>query len=387
MDKFIDSIGFYQTNTRKYHEKIAACLDPHTQYLHWNLHESSYSLHDWMAEPEEHLDQLYMERAIELRNKYDYIILMLSGGVDSQNILKVFLNNNIKIDKVISWITTGTKNYKTNPSNVEIFKNTIPFLNNLKKKFTLPDYSIIDLKNIWPKMHDMSWMLRTSSGYVDPDQMCKSFFDEIDVIKKELDKGKKVAWIRGISKPYVDFYDSRWFVQFNDASAMGVHFPSFCGHVEKHFFNEWFYWGESCAKLICKQAHIIKKYFENNFRVQDFKNIHDLLKSLAAKTNSNINYFNNYYNRFINPLIYDLQTKKNIEIRENFESFTLQKVSNMNIEPKATVFFENYKTLADLWFTQGEKINRLLDKKYIINQGHFLNDGIINGWSKKYFIN
>jgi len=42
------------------------------------------------------LDQLYRERALMLREEYDYLILCFSGGIDSYNILQVFLENNIK---------------------------------------------------------------------------------------------------------------------------------------------------------------------------------------------------------------------------------------------------------------------------------------------------
>lgn len=392
MDNFIDSIGYYQIGDKKFHEKIDACLNSninelHCNELHWYLHETSYSKYNWKIEPTENLDELYKNRAMELRNKYDYIILMLSGGIDSQNILDVFLRNNIKIDKIMSWIDTGTKNYKHNPANIEIFKNTIPFLQNLKKQFELPDYSFIDLKDIWPKMNDMKWMEHTSAGYVNVHRGFSQFFDEIDIIKKQIDKGKKIAWIRGMAKPYVDFNDAKWFVRFNDASSMGVHFPSFCKHIEKKFYNEWFYWGESCAPLICKQAHTIKKYFEKNFEIQNFKNIYDLLTQVALENKVNYTFFNNNYNGHINPLIYKNFTQQYI-MKNKPKYFTLGKSGNINIELKCNVFFENHnKNLADAWFKEGERLNQLLDKKFIKNGGHFIHDGMINGWSKKYFLN
>ena len=50
------------------------------------------------------LTYLYAERARQLRDKYDYLVLHYSGGSDSHNILHTFLTNNIKLDEVtIRW--------------------------------------------------------------------------------------------------------------------------------------------------------------------------------------------------------------------------------------------------------------------------------------------
>lgn len=61
-----------------------------------------YQSVDWDTEPTKTLDQLYCDRARQLREKYDYLILMFSGGSDSMNILDTFLNNNIRIDEIVT---------------------------------------------------------------------------------------------------------------------------------------------------------------------------------------------------------------------------------------------------------------------------------------------
>jgi hypothetical protein len=43
------------------------------------------------------LTTLYKERAEQLRDNYDYLVLHYSGGSDSHNILHTFLSNNIKL--------------------------------------------------------------------------------------------------------------------------------------------------------------------------------------------------------------------------------------------------------------------------------------------------
>lgn len=50
------------------------------------------------------LPSLYKDRAQQLRDKYDYLILYYSGGADSHNILRTFIDNNIKLDEVcVKW--------------------------------------------------------------------------------------------------------------------------------------------------------------------------------------------------------------------------------------------------------------------------------------------
>jgi hypothetical protein len=50
------------------------------------------------------LTTLYKERAQQLRDKYDHLVLHYSGGADSHNILHTFLTNNIKLDEIcVKW--------------------------------------------------------------------------------------------------------------------------------------------------------------------------------------------------------------------------------------------------------------------------------------------
>jgi len=49
------------------------------------------------------LTSLYRERALQLREKYDHLVLHYSGGSDSHNILHTFLSNGIKLDEVNVW--------------------------------------------------------------------------------------------------------------------------------------------------------------------------------------------------------------------------------------------------------------------------------------------
>src|SRR5262245_7733265 len=60
-------------------------------------------LGDCTVEPEPSLADLYRARALRLRDQYDYLILMYSGGADATQVLMTFLNNGIHLDEVCTF--------------------------------------------------------------------------------------------------------------------------------------------------------------------------------------------------------------------------------------------------------------------------------------------
>jgi len=55
---------------------------------------------EWKTEPPESIPELRRQRALQIREKYDNVILMLSGGTDSTPILRTFVENNIPLDQI-----------------------------------------------------------------------------------------------------------------------------------------------------------------------------------------------------------------------------------------------------------------------------------------------
>lgn len=64
------------------------------------FNEEVFDKIDWTIEPSFSLKELYTQRAQQLRDDYDYLILSYSGGSDSHEILGTFLENNIFIDEI-----------------------------------------------------------------------------------------------------------------------------------------------------------------------------------------------------------------------------------------------------------------------------------------------
>lgn len=63
--------------------------------------DSIYDQYDWTKEPEQSLDELMTAYALSLREQYDRLILLWSGGTDSQTIYNIFRRSKIRIDEIL----------------------------------------------------------------------------------------------------------------------------------------------------------------------------------------------------------------------------------------------------------------------------------------------
>jgi hypothetical protein len=96
--------GAYLVGGVPYANKLEACLAlnriPGDHHVHWDYHEHVYDHQPWTHEPPVSIEELYRQRALQLREQYDHLVLFYSGGADSHTILQTFIKNNIKIDEV-----------------------------------------------------------------------------------------------------------------------------------------------------------------------------------------------------------------------------------------------------------------------------------------------
>ena len=89
--------------------------------------DSFYS-YSWDKEPTESWEELLLERALTLREKYKYLKLWFSGGGDSTTVLNTFLRNNIYIDEIIVY------RFAINDNLLKFEKNMSKLLTDKKKK-------------------------------------------------------------------------------------------------------------------------------------------------------------------------------------------------------------------------------------------------------------
>ena len=264
-----DKLGFYTIGTDKYYIKPQALIAATrlNQFPEWNFNRNVFDQYNWSIEPEVSIKELYRIRAQQLRDKYDYIRLEVSGGGDSATAAFSFILNKIHLDEVVfRYPKTGEKNVTDDPFNTKP-ENTLsewkyaaqPLLkwisdNAPRTKITIHDYSV-DMLN---SNHDESWVYKTKD-YFQPGHAFKHTVDAVDSHKTTLDQGKSVCMLWGVDKPKVCIKDKKWYLYFMDVQASAAN-PEV--GMWDNITNEYFYWTPDLPELLCKQAHTIRRWFD-----------------------------------------------------------------------------------------------------------------------------
>jgi hypothetical protein len=262
-------LGYYELNNQRYYIKPQALIEATrtNQFPEWHFNRPVFDHFDWSIEPEISLNELYRIRAQQLRDQYDYIRLEVSGGGDSSTAAFSFINNGIHLDEVVfRYPKTGEKNVTDDPFNTKP-ENTLsewkyaaqPLLkwiadNSPRTRITIHDYS----QDMLVANHDESWVFRTKD-YFQPGHAFKHTVDAVDSHKETLDQGKRVCMLWGVDKPKVCIKDKKWYLYFMDVQANNAN-PE-VGQWD-NITNEYFYWTPDLPELLCKQAHMIRKWFD-----------------------------------------------------------------------------------------------------------------------------
>ena len=140
--------GHYQVGGNNYLSKVRAILDSEKSHkeIKFILYDDTYTKLNWQQEPTQSLQDLYAQRAWELRNRYDYLVLHFSGGSDSLNILETFIRNNIRIEELfirgpLKKVDKNIHNNKAENNYAEVFFQSLPIAEYVKKYF-YPDLKI-----------------------------------------------------------------------------------------------------------------------------------------------------------------------------------------------------------------------------------------------------
>jgi hypothetical protein len=261
-------LGFYQIGETRYYSKVEALIAGTRTgiFPEWHFNRTVFDNYTWSQEPETDLQELYRLRAQQLRDRYDYIRLELSGGADGNTVLYSFLLNDIHLDEVVfRYPKTGEKNVSADPFNTKP-ENTLseweyaarPTLewiatHSPATKITIHDYST----DMLTSEHDESWVFLTRD-YFQPGHPFKHTVDAVVDHRRTLDTGQSVCMLWGIDKPKICIRDKKWYLYFMDIQANAAN-PDV-----KHYTNitnEYFFWSPDLPELVCKQAHTIKNWF------------------------------------------------------------------------------------------------------------------------------
>ena len=266
------TLGYYKVGDAIHTSKISALIDGTTKNIHpeWVFNNTVFDTVDWTVEPSESLSQLYFQRAKQIRETYDYVALMFSGGADSTNILNTFINNNLRIDEIIVSWPQGLKNtYKPNQDDFSwtnmlsewdfVIEPKLKWLATYHPeiKITVHDWVAPALQY---KIQD-DYMLSRSSNFT-PFASAKWDYNGTSWFGRVRDKVDKFVLVLGTDKPRICFQQNAYRLFFLDL-ACGSSGPQ----TTSDFFHdnlqvELFYWSPSCTKMLAKQAHELVKFFE-----------------------------------------------------------------------------------------------------------------------------
>jgi hypothetical protein len=275
-----DNYGYYIFKDQKYYSKydvITKAENP--EHVKWIYNDAFFNSFDWKKEPTESLTDLYAARAYKLREQYDYIILMYSGGSDSFNILDTFIQNDIKLDEVVHLINYEGSKSKDSFQNKEIFTVAKPKIDNLIKEKKISTISrIIDITKreidcfTSKTKFDFIHLINTHGS---PHLQAKTkLYKEVDEWKNMVSQGKKICFLWGSEKPKIKYVQGKWFFNFIDildgAISIADQLLGNDGPID-----EVFYWSPSVesAKIVIKQSHIIKNYLSVVENKECMKNI------------------------------------------------------------------------------------------------------------------
>ncbi len=235
-------------------------------YFHNNIWESF----DRTKLGKQNLTTLYSERARQLRDKYDYLVLHYSGGSDSHNVLHTFLTNNIKLDEIsIRWPKHWLDGKFYDVNNVDTSAKNAPSEFNYTIKPTL-EYLSKHHPNIKINIVDFTENLHilTNQDYIEKRILTiNSSRSAMSSIVQRLDANTdrkmasvskdNVGHIFGIEKPSLQYQDNNLYFYFSDVSFDTI-------SMERGMNAEPFYWTSELPELAMEQIYQAGLFFKNN---------------------------------------------------------------------------------------------------------------------------
>jgi hypothetical protein len=260
--------GHYQVGTQKFTNKIMAAITAtdQKQPMTWHFHDDIFS----KVKPVgvSNIKELYKQRALQLREKYDYLILNYSGGSDSWTVLNTFLENNIKLDHIfVKWPMKAMDKGFYTPNNVD--RSAFNFVS--EWDFTLKkDLEWLAQAHPEITIEIGDWLDNLDNSYFNDDLFSNavnySFMTNLlrchfgsDTERNMVDKGLKVGSIYGVDKPWVAIHGNKCFFYFMDGATTTCPVRQ-----ENPEGTEYFYWTPDMPQIAVEQAYKVYQWHKNN---------------------------------------------------------------------------------------------------------------------------
>lgn len=278
--------GQYLCNNKRYFNKLEAILESNISQKHveWDYHDSIFGQHNWSIEPTLELKELYKLRALQLRDAYDHLVLFYSGGVDSWNILKTFIDNDIRIDEIYMFGAfeaeekkISSLGYSRDPGYyTREIKQSLPLLKKLVANKNIKVNVFDWTTHILEAADNLDWIW-TAGVRFDPTCMVRSKFHKIFREHSELlHKGKKVGFVYGVDKPRLLRDDNSIYFAFLDVIMTTGTLPTNDILGEYWENDEYFYWSPNLPELAIKQSHCVVNWLSSQNKIELIKHVNNL---------------------------------------------------------------------------------------------------------------
>ena len=352
----LDKLGYYEVNGKKYLHKMEAFV----QAKSWNkvnyiFNDQYFEKYDWTKEPQPNLSlqDFYRIRAQQIRNEFDYVVLMYSGGPDSQNMVETFVDNQIPFDEMVCINSYDrTKMHYGTIHNADWIHNSKPSLDRWIKDFNLKSrVTVIDeielTKNYFKVLENQGdWQfVYNTAAFASQDIFKLNWVKNVDHLWRIILSGKKVGIIFGTEKPTITVdktnrYYTRWF----DLGLTDSHFfMSEDSNLKASEIKVLFYSSVDSMDLIAKQLHSLKNFMDK-YRGDEFYDILPKDKKhrpphicINKHNGKNLKY--NIYHKIIYP-----KWNPSIITPKGFAMIDKRVQDNWwlnQLDPKETAFYKN----------------------------------------------
>lgn len=273
------SNGYYIVDDRIFRHKVYAMQEATRKRLKpsdiiWVFNDDVYARMDWKTSSGLPLVEWYRRRALQLREKYDYLILAFSGGGDSTNVLDSFVLNNIHLDEVITWWPRSQASSNYVPSldpNVKNFRSEWDYLVEPKLKWlqkVAPGVKI----SVCDNLSDLRPQEPTDDLVEITGHHCWTGIQRYraidDVFFQRQKTNKKCAVIMGVNPPVPTIIKRHFFIMFWDFPTNPQYASDYTDRGLRKV--EFFYWTPDMPELVREQAHDLLANLRSNPRWADF---------------------------------------------------------------------------------------------------------------------
>jgi hypothetical protein len=336
----VDGMPVYNKSQAAYQATIK---NTHDVRFYFNDHV--YDNFDWQVPIPQTLKELYANRARQLRDQYQHLVVLYSGGSDSSNALAAMLEADILPDEIVYHWAGGADSQK-NTANAEIINAAWPMLEHLSHEYNVK-ITCFDEYDLYQKFgfNNSEWILQ-ADAVLNPCtypryQMLQNHSPWLDLVQQ----GQRVGLVMGIDKPRVLWENNQWWGTFLD---VGFQHNFYQDHIQDSGITiEGFYSTPKSPLITIKQSQVLKNYldltYDLDFRHQNF-------------TRSSWN--GELYNTLVRRICYPYW---------NDATFSIGK-SHVIYDRKHLWWLENNNELSQNYFSGLDWINQNIDP-WFLNQG------------------